>query len=438
MEDYSNPFDAPFEISNFDQPGIHPFIGLQESLDSPDPEKFTLTSEVLRKHQDSQPKFSFLHKFLHDQRHAAGYNSPEAEHQSHDRNCFPKPAIDAKTIKSDYIDSPQGIMSPEKELQASLNYSDLKCLEDIRKKKLLEPIKFNVIVVGDSGVGKTSFINTFLSMKFNRFVPEDLDNKMSRPTIKIEQNSAIKVAGDLTYKVNMIDTPGYGKAKNFSIWLKGIKNFIIHSATQYKHAKKSILKPEDTRVHLCLYFIEGPRCKERDLRAMFQLQKYVQIIPILAKADSYQSKEEIEGVKRNLINEIFNSEIKLFDFMSALGNDKHLITNAPLQPLPPFAVISAAQLIETQSKIKYGRSYQWGFCDISDKETSDFSILSKFLMGYFVDYAIGAAKIINKNNLREIKNKVNDTKKNAGIESMKSKLLKGMVWGLFGLILKGN
>mmetsp|Transcript_3771 Transcript_3771/g.3554 ORF Transcript_3771/g.3554 Transcript_3771/m.3554 type:complete len:119 (+) Transcript_3771:710-1066(+) len=118
------------------------------------------------------------------------------------------------------------------------------------------------------------------------------------------------------------------------------------------------MKPEDTRVHLCLYFIEGPRCKERDLRAMCQLQKYVQIIPILAKADSYQSKEEIENVKRNLNFEIFNSEIQLFDFMSALGNDKHLITRAPLQPLPPFAIISATQLIETKSKIKYGRSYQ--------------------------------------------------------------------------------
>jgi len=48
-------------------------------------------------------------------------------------------------------------------------------------------------------------------------------------------------------------------------------------------------------------------------------------------------------------------------------------------------------------------------------------------MGYFVDFAIDTAKIINKKNLKEIKNKFDDNKKSTGIKSMKSKLLEGMV-----------
>ncbi|CAG9332801.1 unnamed protein product [Blepharisma stoltei] len=429
----------PFQSKNIN-PNLHPIPNLDDSLESPIPKQIPLSAEVLAAHtakQQKSGKASYMQKFLREQRHEAGYTSPDADYLSHDGNSSPKLDIDAKTVKSDYIDSPQGLRSQENDLQRSVSFSDLKRLEENRKKKIFKPIQFNIIIVGDSGVGKTSFINTFLSMKFNRFVPEELGNNMIRSTTEIRQNSAKKVVGDLTYKVNMIDTPGYGKSKNFSKWLESIIGCIIESATLYKEAKKYAEEPEDTRIHLCLYFIEGPRCKENDLRAMFRLQKYVQIIPILAKADAYSSKEQIESVKRHLQDEIFNFDIKIFDCPSALGNDIDMLANvkyAPLQPVPPFAIISATQFIETHSRMKYGRAYEWGFCDVDDKNTSDFSILSRLLMGHFVDYAINVSKRMHKNNLREIKNKTRNQKQAKQELFVNSSYIKGLAIGVIGTI----
>ena len=43
----------------------------------------------------------------------------------------------------------------------------------------------------------------------------------------------------------------------------------------------------DPRVHLCLYFLNGHHIKKADLEFIKSLSGYVNILPIIAKADSF-------------------------------------------------------------------------------------------------------------------------------------------------------
>jgi Septin family protein len=62
-----------------------------------------------------------------------------------------------------------------------------------------------------------------------------------------------------------------------------------------------------------LYFIAGPRINQKDLIYMKRLKKYVNIIPVLAKGDSY-TVNEIKEMKLNLIREAHDYKIEWFDF----------------------------------------------------------------------------------------------------------------------------
>lgn len=65
-------------------------------------------------------------------------------------------------------------------------------------------------------------------------------------------------------------------------------------------------KIQDTRVHCCLYFIPSHvrGLRPIDIETMKALQKRVNIIPIIAKADSL-TKKELEYLKQNVKKNYF-------------------------------------------------------------------------------------------------------------------------------------
>lgn len=55
---------------------------------------------------------------------------------------------------------------------------------------------------------------------------------------------------------------------------------------------------------------------------------------------------------------------------------------------PPFLIINATHPVFQKEKCFLGRTYQWGVCNIEDKENSDFVLLHKLLLFYFADCTI--------------------------------------------------
>jgi septin family protein len=143
---------------------------------------------------------------------------------------------------------------------------------------------------------------------------------------------------------------------------------------------------------LCLYFIEGPRIKDLDKRTLFELQKYVNIIPILARADSY-SVEEILEAKLRIIEECYDAGIQFFDCAKAMRLDVNDLEG--IGPCPPFAVVTSTELIQKiEGDFCYGRKYPWGVCDINNPLHSDFALLYRLLIGYFSQPCIESTKEI--------------------------------------------
>ncbi len=69
----------------------------------------------------------------------------------------------------------------------------------------------------------------------------------------------------------------------------------------------------DTRVHACLYFVtpNGHGLKSIDLVCMKKLDSKVNIIPVIAKADTI-NKKELQAFKVNDKNALFDIDFKNF------------------------------------------------------------------------------------------------------------------------------
>jgi len=372
-------------------------------------ESFPLNPENLALLQNSQNEETLLTKFLKEVRteeHSEA-SLPEISH---------KRIGSTSTTRSIYVDS-------EPCTPLKLQDSDFRLL----KQSLKRPVFFNILIAGDSKLGKTSFINTFLSMKFNKFSGQFVDEEI-HPTLTIRHNRAMKQEKDIQVELDFIDTPGYGEFPFVDNWLNMLVEFIIQQAKLYKQEKQTKRKSKlaDTRVHLCLFFLGNTRCKERDLHAMHTLQNYLPVIPVIAKADCYLP-EELKNAKLEVLQQCFEALIKTFDCGQCLGARANELSKTPLSPSPPFCVFSAEAIYNHQDKAVYGRKNQSGVYNIEDLELSDFALLKKFLIGSFLPLAVTQSKALITEALRKRRLKHLKTKSKKRSNELKGKLLKSAI-----------
>lgn len=302
-----------------------------------------------------------------------------------------------QTLKSTYLSHESSSDSPENELLSS----ELQALAQVHLDSMAKPCHFNILLAGDAGLGKSAFIECLLKLKFNcGLIPSILKEELTPggpvrpPTKAICHNRASKIEGGLNVHLDLIDTPGYGTWGPFEEWLRTIREFIHEENLRYLVTKERERKAVDSRIHLCLYFLEGPRIKQNDLSALHSLQSLVNIIPILAKADAFTPMEIVQ-VKLEIIQQCAEASLELFDCAKYLGKDVRLITESPLGPCPPFAVISSVQCLEpSPGRIMYGRLYPWGVCDVNNPCHSDFNLLYHVLIAYLMQPAIDETKLL--------------------------------------------
>ncbi|CAO3644155.1 unnamed protein product [Cunninghamella blakesleeana] len=163
---------------------------------------------------------------------------------------------------------------------------------------------FNVMVVGFSGVGKTSFVRTLLeSLKLK--MPKEKRETMIQPA----GNGQALITGPLErtlvpYTVSveaevdgekmvltLIDTPGFQTEYIVDKQLHDILGYIEHQfdLTLAEESKvKRNPKAVDTQVHACLYFVDPSKrdLGEYDVRVLSKLSKRVNVIPVIGKSDT--------------------------------------------------------------------------------------------------------------------------------------------------------
>jgi septin family protein len=148
----------------------------------------------------------------------------------------------------------------------------------------------------------------------------------------------------------------------------------------------------DTRVHACLYFIQ-PTCHSLlplDIKMMAELCKRVNLIPVIAKADSLTVKERIKfkyivrkAIRDNNIHPFIPDGYPTWDDNNRDYDDRDMMSDSEeseptkLEPTLPFAIISSEDAVGWRARV---REYRWGIAEVENSFHCDFDNLNKVLM----------------------------------------------------------
>lgn len=160
-----------------------------------------------------------------------------------------------------------------------------------------------------------------------------------------------------------MDTVGYGDQINKEDSFKAIVDYIDAQFENYLQEelkiKRSLSTFHDSRIHVCLYFIcpTGHGLKSIDLVCMKKLDQKVNIIPIIAKADTI-SKTELAKFKSKIIAELQNNGVQIYEF--PVDDESVAEVNTNMNSHLPFAVVGSTEFVRVGNKMSRARQYPWG------------------------------------------------------------------------------
>ncbi|CAK5108092.1 unnamed protein product [Meloidogyne enterolobii] len=263
--------------------------------------------------------------------------------------------------------------------------------------------EFTLMVVGQSGLGKSTFLNTlFMAELHNLKKDKPIDSKS---TVKIESK---------TFKL----------AENDVRWEPIVKYIDDRFADYLAEETKIDRSPqiEDKRVHLCVYFIPptGHGLKQLDIAFMQALQERVNIIPVIAKADTLLPSE-LGRFKQNIMDDMRKNNISLYKFPENMEQQQPPPQQPPHQQQPlingtttndfltngkphqngnnnsassdlskrlPFAIVGSTHIKEilvggeqraTKHRVRV-REYPWGTVEVDNLAHNDFMALRDMII----------------------------------------------------------
>ncbi|KAM7391346.1 hypothetical protein PAMP_022042 [Pampus punctatissimus] len=166
------------------------------------------------------------------------------------------------------------------------------------------------------GLGQRREAKTLLSFK----AVLKLHSEKIERTVQIEASTVEIEERGVKLRLTVVDTPGYGDAIN----------------------SQDCLKP-------------------LDVEFMKAIHSKVNIVPVIAKADTLTLKER-DRLKRRILDEIAEHGIRIYQLPDADSDEDEEFKEQTrvLKASIPFAVIGSNQLIEVKGKKIRGRLYPWG------------------------------------------------------------------------------
>lgn len=237
---------------------------------------------------------------------------------------------------------------------------------------------FNIMCIGETGLGKSTLMNSLFNTNF-----ESSPSPHSLPTVKLKAHTYELQESNVRLKLTIVDTVGYGDQINKENSFKAIVDYIDAQFENYLQEelkiKRSLSSFHDTRIHACLYFIcpTGHGLKSIDLVCMKQLDQKVNVIPIIAKADTI-SKTELQKFKSKIIAELQNNGVSIYEF--PVDDESVSDINSTMNSHIPFAVIGSTDLIKVGNKMVRARQYPWGTVQVENESHCDFVKLREMLI----------------------------------------------------------
>lgn len=231
-------------------------------------------------------------------------------------------------------------------------------------------------------------------MTLTRITTVQPPSKRTQKTVQISATTICLNENAVQLKLTLIDTPGFGESvDNTDCWNPVLK-YIESKYTEYMRAQNFVSRSRvvDNRVHACLYFIEptGHGLKPLDLEFMKRIHAKVNIIPIIAKADTLVP-DECNEFKKTILHQIKSNGIRIYDFPEdaaaislgvSIGKSrdsawKDITTKRKRQP---FSIVCSNTVIDKAGVKVRGRVYPWGLVEVDNLEHNDFSALRTLLL----------------------------------------------------------
>ncbi|OMJ09600.1 Septin-like protein [Smittium culicis] len=256
--------------------------------------------------------------------------------------------------------------------------------KQMERKFLKRGLNFNIVLVGESGMGKTTLVNTIFAGHLVESHGRKSAQEQLRKTTEIIPTTQIIEENNIRLRLTVVDTPGFGdQTNNDGCWAPVIK-YIKDQHAAYLERE---LKPQrdrsinDTRVHACLYFLNpGTKgLRPIDIEALKRLTEVVNVIPVLAKSDSC-TIEERAIIKKRFKDELNQHRIMVYPYASEEDDEEDLALNMRIKELMPFAVVGSEDVYSENGVSFRGRRHAWGVINVDNEDHCDFVHLRNFVL----------------------------------------------------------
>ncbi|XP_038647621.1 septin-11 isoform X3 [Scyliorhinus canicula] len=237
---------------------------------------------------------------------------------------------------------------------------------------------FNILCVGETGIGKSTLMDTLFNTKF-----ESIQASHTEPGVRLKSSSYELQESNVRLKLTIVDTIGFGDQINKEDSYKPIVEYIDAQFESYLQEELKIRRAfynyPDSRIHTCLYFIAptGHSLKSLDLVTMKKLDSKVNIIPIIAKADTI-SKSELHKFKIKIMSELVSNGVQIYQFPT--DDETVAEINSTMNGHLPFAVVGSTEEIKIGNKMAKARQYPWGIVQVENENHCDFVKLREMLI----------------------------------------------------------
>ncbi|KAM0438802.1 hypothetical protein ACHAPT_001561 [Fusarium lateritium] len=254
------------------------------------------------------------------------------------------------------------------------------------RKSVRKGFNFNVMVVGESGLGKSTLVNTLFNTSL--YPPKERKGPsldIIPKTVTIQSISADIEEAGVRLRLTVVDTPGFGDFVNNDESWRPIVDNIEQRFDSYLDAENKVNRMNivDNRIHACVFFIQptGHSLKPLDIEVMRRLHTKVNLIPVIAKADTL-TDEEIANFKARILADIKYHGIQIFEGPRyELDDEETIAENNEIMSKVPFAVVGANNEITSADGRKIrGRAYPWGIIEVDNEEHCDFVKLRQMLI----------------------------------------------------------
>ncbi|XP_070498737.1 septin-2 [Chironomus tepperi] len=250
--------------------------------------------------------------------------------------------------------------------------------DQLVNKSIQNGFVFNILCISETGLGKSTLMDSLFNTNF-----ESAPSPHTLPNVKLKAQTFELQESNVRLKLTICDTVGYGDQINKDDSFKSLVDYIDQQFETYLQEelkiKRSISTYHDSRIHACLYFIcpTGHGLKSLDLVCMKKLDTKVNVIPIIAKADTI-SKTELQKFKAKINEELQANGVQIYHFPT--DDETVAEQNNSMNSHIPFAVVGSTEFVKLGSKMIRARSYPWGIVQVENEAHCDFVKLREMLI----------------------------------------------------------